>query len=354
MVQSISSGLQNYGIEKVTSIHATSAIVPVSSQYSRVKKESEDLVAVYEKTQNSKNRPTHQQIYKHPLLELFEGNSSFLNGFGKKLLSDINQWAEQSNEESGTYLDHVRQRFADNGIEVTDEELLTIGRGMDEWLQGVQSRIEQRSEHASPKLKEKLLDQVSQINNARGHLQNAIQDIIDRLNGGGGPVEPPPVELPPVEPPPVEPPPVEPPPVNTNPVPPLSPTTIFTQDRITIEIGYGTNKSAVIMQSPSSVNRSDTLFYAVDALGNKKAVTFDFSNSALEREFFNRFKKSRMYGETVSLEKFNRFVDRLKDYLRSLSDIDIDRLKSRLSGESENSKFDSIIQQLDKFLHQLK
>lgn len=133
---------------------------------------------------------------------------------------------------------------------------------------------------------------------------------------------------------------------------PPSPDSLFTTGKQKFEFTVGSQKASLTLRL-SAGQTSSSSFYVVDAKGTKKKVMITFDNAELQREFDKRFKQSSLSkgDKTFSLEKLNSFLSSVKDSIKSISDTDLDRLKSKLYGKEESDILDK---KMKKFFATLK
>lgn len=129
--------------------------------------------------------------------------------------------------------------------------------------------------------------------------------------------------------------------VNARNYPPKKPNPedLFHYGRHSFEINVGTHKGQLKIQDATSQSDKST-FYVVDAKGVKKKVSLKFDNADLQAEFDKLFKKST-FGKgdkTISLEKLNKLLGKVKDGLKTISDTDLERLASELHSKEESEK----------------
>lgn len=111
-------------------------------------------------------------------------------------------------------------------------------------------------------------------------------------------------------------------------------------------MGNLNNKAIVRLQDPSSSKRGKVMFYVIDQAGNRKAVSIEFQNERIQKEVERRLKKSSIYQGTITIDKFNRIQERLMSALKELSDVDLDRLKSKIYRKEEQGKLDKLMEEL--------
>lgn len=142
--------------------------------------------------------------------------------------------------------------------------------------------------------------------------------------------------------------------VNKHNYPPKPPSadSLFTVGKQTFEFTIGNHKASLTLRlSPDQSSASS--FYVVDANGTKKKVNIAFNNADLQREFDKRFKESS-FGKgdkTLSLEKLNSMIRSIKDSFKTISDTDMERLRSKLYGKEESAALDK---NFSKFLSKLQ
>ncbi|MGD8191918.1 hypothetical protein ACQCN2_18275 [Brevibacillus ginsengisoli] len=138
--------------------------------------------------------------------------------------------------------------------------------------------------------------------------------------------------------------------VNVRNYPPkkTNPEDLFHYGKHPFEINVGTYKGKLMIQDATS-HDDKSAFYLVDAKGVKKKVSIKFDNADLQSEFDKLFKKSTLGkgDKTISLEKLNKLLDKVKDGLKSISDTDLKRLASKLHGKEESEKLNKHV---DDFL----
>lgn len=133
---------------------------------------------------------------------------------------------------------------------------------------------------------------------------------------------------------------------------PASADSLFTDGKQKFEFTVGNSKASLTLRLSSSQSSSSS-FYVIDAKGIKKKVHITFDNANLQREFDKHFKESS-FGKgdkTLSLEKLNSFIRSIKDSLKSISDTDMERLRSELYEKAESTTLDK---KFSKFLAKLQ
>jgi hypothetical protein len=135
-------------------------------------------------------------------------------------------------------------------------------------------------------------------------------------------------------------------PSGNNPAVTLAPNQVFSSGTFKMEVKVGSLTSEIKFADPSKKSEGTTMFYIVDGYGTRKAVDIKFSNETLQKLFEDRIKDSKIYKKEISLERFNAILKKIEAYMKELSSINPERLKSKVYGEKENFKLENVI---DKF-----
>lgn len=152
-------------------------------------------------------------------------------------------------------------------------------------------------------------------------------------------------------------PPVHPPATNpsgNNPVVTLAPNQVFSSGSFKMEVRVGSLTSEIKFADPSKKSEGTTMFYIVDVYGTRKAVDIKFSNETLQKLFENRIKDSKIYKKEISLERFNAVLKKIEAYMKELSSINPERLKSKVYGEKENLKLENLIDKFTDLFYSLR
>lgn len=152
-------------------------------------------------------------------------------------------------------------------------------------------------------------------------------------------------------------PPVHPPATNpsgNNPVVTLAPNQVFPSGAFKMEVRVGSLTSEIKFADPSKKSEGTTMFYIVDGYGTRKAVDIKFSNETLQKLFEDRIKDSKIYKKEISLERFNAVLKKIEAYMKELSSINPERLKSKVYGEKENLKLENAIDKFTDLFYSLR
>lgn len=284
------------------------------------------LVAVYEK----KAKPDKPENPEKP--------NHGSNGIPVLIaVQEFMDWRKELREDSKDYVDSFEDSLTDQQGTITDEQKEQMRSQLNLWLTDQRDDLTERLEDLPNGIAEKIIKLADKgLEKLGDRMWGAMEEAINRHNAS----------IPPIDPPPVNPPPV-------NPGVPQFPTgSVFSPGTIRIEVTAGSSKVTLTLQE---TNRSkNTMFYVMDALGNRKAVNVSFNDTRLQSEFERQFKQSSMYGKTVSLEKFNRFVKKVKESLLEITDTDLERLKSKLFGKEETTKLNNKIKDFISLVYEMR
>jgi len=263
------------------------------------------------------------------------------------------EWSKETDVAAQAYLETFADRLRTMG-KITDEQEQTMRQQLRDWLGVRRSELTERLEETPKGIAKRIMKWADRsLTSLQERMWDTMAEAIGRHNQSLPPATPPPVEQPPITPP-VGMPPVTPPPVLQPHLPGLPPDGRYRPGSIRLEITRGHVKSTLTLQDVSSDREKKAIFYVTDAAGYRKAVTVSFSDQRLQNEFDKRFRQSSMYGKTVSLEKFNRFVQRLKSSLEDITETDLTRLRSRLYGKEENARLETHIRTFIGIVYQMR
>jgi hypothetical protein len=316
------------------------------------------LVAVYEKKANHSDKASPAaQTYHRPQWEAFRWHG---HGVGKGwqrayAVGAYIKWTKELREESREFLQSFKDDLQSIEGRITDEQKRAMRQQLDHWLTEQRNDLAEQVDGMPRRFAEQIMKQADwRLDKLGEKMWDKMEKMIDRHNGALPPVDPPPIDPPPVDPPPVTPPPITHPPIITPNLPGLPADGIFKPGTIQLDVTKGAKRATLTLRDLSADRKGTALFYVMDAVGNRKAVSVTFNDSRLQSEFERRFRESSMYGKTVSLEKFNRFIRRLKASLEEITDTDLERLRSRLFEKEESAKLDNKIRRFIGIVYQMK
>lgn len=242
------------------------------------------------------------------------------------------EWNESLGGLSDNFFDAFKENLSKLAGAVSDEQKQMMYQGLTDWLTLQGENLEELLKDSPNGILKLLLERSDEtLNELSERLWSKMEEEIRKHN-----LSIPPVNLPPVQ------------------VPVPADSVFRPGGTIRIEVTQGDRKALLFLRDSSSLTRDKTMFYVVDALGNKKAVSVTFNDARLQAEFNKRFKASSMYGKTVSLEKFNRFVEKLKSSLKEINEVDLERLRSKIFGKEEESRVDVLVKNFSELLAKMK
>lgn len=237
------------------------------------------------------------------------------------------QWSDQVNKQSEAYMQSFHEQLDKMTGPVTDGQMSRMNEQLEEWIHQQRNQLQQGLSARPEGVVGKIMETADEyLQSLRDQLWSGIQTAIKDYHNSL------PIPTPTT------------PPANV-PRPQYPTGSLFgsQQRNERFEVGTGLHRVVLALRSTSSVKKADTLFYVVDALGHKKAVTMTFADSRMQKEFEERFAKSSLRGTEVTWEKFQRFLRSLKSSMRAFSDVEMQRLKSKIYGEQEKEKLDRIV-----------
>lgn len=302
------------------------------------------VVAVFDRSER-KSDPTasYKQTYRPP-----NGASKEINtGFGNQGKDIFDLWQNSLSDEQSSFLESIKPLISDLAPDSDLKSEEKIGQRVEQWLAEMRLSLQNQSVKLPMGLQKVLSKKGDGI---LAQLQEKLWMLLEQLRSDGAPIPPSNVPLPDAPPTDV--------PLPTVPsgirdelqTPYFSPNQLFSTQDSSFKIGIGDNTATIQLKGETSTVKSSTYFYVEDALGQRKGVSIEFSNSRLNEEFSRYFKQSPIYGKTVSLEKFNRFLERFKDRMKDLENIDLSRLQSKLHGEETKSLFTEAMKALLKLI----
>jgi ElaB/YqjD/DUF883 family membrane-anchored ribosome-binding protein len=257
-------------------------------------------------------------------------------------------WRKEVRSASAEFLEAFENSMRTMG-RVTDEQKKEMRQQLGEWLGDKRSDLTERLEVLPRGIVKRIMKWADRsLKLLQERMWQTMEEAVRRHNASIPPVDPPPIDPPPIGQTPV----TLPPALKPN-LPGLPADGLFITGTIRLEITRGKLLSTLNLQDLSAARGKKAIFYVADTAGNRKAVTLSFSDLRLQNEVEKRFKQSAMYGKTVSLEKFNRFVQRLKSSLEDITETDLERLRSRLYGKEENAKLDTHIRTFISIVYQI-
>jgi hypothetical protein len=252
------------------------------------------------------------------------------NGAIRRAEELYGDWNQLLGGQARDYFDAFQENLRKFPGAIGDEQKRQMYQGMTDWLTRQRHSLKELLNGSPDGILRVLLERADEhLDNLRDHLWSRMEEEI-RKHNLSVPPSPPPVQV------------------------PFPADAVFRPGRIKIEVTEGNRKAILLLNDPSSLTRGQTMFYVVDALGNKKAVSITFNDARLQEEFTKRFKSSSMYGKTVSLEKFNRFLDKLKSALKETIAVDLERLRSQIFEKDEASRLDVMVKNFAHLLGKMK
>jgi hypothetical protein len=271
-----------------------------------------------------------------------------------------NNWRNELADSSADFIHSIKGELK----ETPETDLVTfkeeVSESLEQFLLGLKSNLETLlAESPQGQVKKHLESAEGLLETVRELLWNQIEEIVkERVPGEPGdqngesdssdeielPVEEiyPPVQNPPATNP------------SGNPVVTLAPNQVFSSGSFKMEVRVGSLTSEIKFADPSKKSEGTTMFYIVDGYGTRKAVDIKFSNETLQKLFENRIKDSKIYKKEISLERFNAVLKKIEAYMKELSSINPERLKSKVYGEKENLKLENAIDKFTDLFYSLR
>ncbi|MFE1245963.1 hypothetical protein ACFW35_17770 [Fictibacillus sp. NPDC058756] len=270
-------------------------------------------------------------------------------------------WRHELADSSADFIHSIKGELKETpemGLDTFKEE---VSESLEKFLLSLKNDLETSlADSPQGQVKKHLKSAEGLLETVRELLWNQIEDIVkehvpgkpENQNGESGP--PNEIELPIEE----TNPPVQNPPANNpsgnNPVVTLAPNQVFSSGSFKMEVRVGSLTSEIKFADPSKKSEGTTMFYIVDGYGARKAVDIKFSNETLQKLFEDRIKDSKMYKKEISLERFNAVLKKIEAYLKELSSINPERLKSKVYGEKEKLKFENVIDKFTDLFYSLR
>jgi hypothetical protein len=272
-----------------------------------------------------------------------------------------NNWRHELADSSADFIDSIKGELK----ETPETDLGTfkdeVSESLEKFLQGLKNNLEiLLSDSPQGQVKKHLKSAEGLLETVRELLWKQIEDFVKvhvpetpgNQNGESDPTNE--IELPIEE----TDPPVQNPPANNpsgnNPVVTLAPNQVFSSGSFKMEVRVGSVTSEIKFADPSKKSEGTTMFYIVDGYGTRKAVDIKFSNETLQKLFEDRIKDSKIYKKEISLERFNAVLKKIEAYMKELSSIDPERLKSKVYGEKENLKLENVIDKFTDLFYSLR
>ncbi|RZT16389.1 hypothetical protein EV282_3496 [Fictibacillus sp. BK138] len=270
-------------------------------------------------------------------------------------------WRHELADSSADFIHSLKSELKEtpeNSLDTFKEE---VSESLEKFLLGLKNDLEALladSPHGQAKKHLKSADGI--LETVRELLWNQIEDIVKEhipgkpgnQNGESDPTSE--IELPIEEGnPPLQNPPATNPSGN-NPVVTLTPNQVFSSGSFKMEVRVGSLTSEIKFADPSKKSEGTTMFYIVDGYGTRKAVDIKFSNDTVQKIFEDRIKDSKVYKKEISLERFNAVLKKIEAYMKELSSINPDRLKSKVYGEKEKLKLENVIDKFTDLFYSLR
>lgn len=136
----------------------------------------------------------------------------------------------------------------------------------------------------------------------------------------------------------------------------VDPKTVFSSgyNKTTYEYGLGEGKVTMKLDKVSSSNSDTTWCYVVDANGQKRALSLSFANDSITEKMRQYFKDSKAFGSTISLEKLNSLMDKMRSTASSFDNVNWDLLKSKVFGSGEKTKLSNWLYQMSNLFISMK
>jgi hypothetical protein len=337
-----------YGQLKINHIKKTQHLetVPPEKPHKEIKREDYFEKSVYEnkafKTYTRKDIEKHHQGAKE----------------AERIYSN---WRHELADSSADFIDSIKGELK----ETPETDLGTfkeeVSKSLEKFLLGLKNNLEKLlSDSPQGQVKKHLKSAEGLLETVRELLWKQIEDFVKEhvpetpgnQNGESDPTNE--IELPIEE----TDPPVQNPPANNpsgnNPVVTLAPNQVFSSGSFKMEVRVGSVTSEIKFADPSKKSEGTTMFYIVDGYGTRKAVDIKFSNETLQKLFEDRIMDSKIYKKEISLERFNAVLKKIEAYMKELSSIDPERLKSKVYGEKENLKLENVIDKFTDLFYSLR
>ncbi len=290
-----------------------------------------NLVAIYEKQTSSAGFSAASFLYRHP-------QASSNRSHPEQAWETFYEWNHSLFAAAGRYTNGVSEQLEHETEILSELEITKLRDHLHGWLKEQVNLLAEGLKQAPPGIAKKIMEAAdANLRSIRERLWNEVLQATRQYN----------LTLPQV------------PPVQSLPNPSRThyPSGSLFDSSLRnerFEVGLGLNKAVLSFRNSSSVKKEDSLFYVVDALGRKKAVTLTFFDSRLEKDFKERFSKSSLKGAEVSLEKFMQFLRSLKRSISNISEVELQRLKSKIYGEQETKKLDAAVADFVALLKRMK
>lgn len=222
--------------------------------------------------------------------------------------ANYSQWNRNTSSMSNDYFQRIQESIKSLPYAISDTQLNRYLSDMESWVNDQLSGLTNSIGFASSGVKNTLTESgQAALVNLKARLTDMIRQEVYQKN---------------------------------NPPKPPAPDSLFQSGRQKFEFTVGEHKGSLTVGT-SSRQSDKSSFYVVDAKGNRKKVTITFDNADLQSLFDKFFEKSVGSGQkTVSLEKLNKLLDKIKNSVKAISDTDMERLKSKLFGKEEAEYLD--------------
>lgn len=257
-------------------------------------------------------------------------------------------WRHELADSSSDFIHSIKGELKETPETSLDTFKEEVSESLEKFLLGLKNNLETLlADSPQGQVKKHLKSAEELLETVRELLWNQIEEIVKKHVPG----EP---ELPAEE---TNPPVQDPPATNpsgNNPVVTLAPNQVFSSGSFKMEVRVGSLTSEIKFADPSKKSEGTTMFYIVDGYGTRKAVDIKFSNETLQKLFEERFKDSKIYKKEISLERFNAVLKKIEAYMKELSSINPERLKSKVYGEKENLKLENVIDKFTDLFYSLR
>ncbi|WP_438445069.1 hypothetical protein [Gorillibacterium sp. sgz5001074] len=241
-------------------------------------------------------------------------------------------WLDSLDPLASGFLAEVNKKFYSLSS-VSSQDLDQLGKNIDQWLNGLQGsyqtglagQIDASMVGVSLKFGELSADQLDSL---RSTMWQSVTNLARQRNAY----------------------------VDSGMVKAVDPKTVFSSgyNRATYEYGTGPSKVTMKLEKVSSSNRDTAWCYVVDANGQKRALSLSFANDSMTEKMREYLKETKVYGATLSLEKLNALMGKVRSTASSFEDINWDRLESKVNGSEEKSRLGDWIAQFAKLFVSMK
>lgn len=328
------------------------------------------------KTQHLEAIPPEKKLHKeHKKEDYFEKSVHENKPFNTYTRKDIEKhhqgakeaeriysnWRHELADSSADFIHSIKSELketSETDLDILKEE---VSESLEKFLLGLKSNLETLlAESSQGQVKKHLKSAEGLLETVRELLWNQIEEIVKEHipgqpgNQNGESDSSDEIELPVEE---INPPVQDPPATNpsgNNPFVTLAPNQVFSSGSFKMEVRVGSLTSEIKFVDPSKKSEGTTMFYIVDGYGTRKAVDIKFSNETLQKLFEDRIKDSKIYKKEISLERFNAVLKKIEAYMKELSSINPERLKSKVYGEKENLKLENAIDKFTDLFYSLR